>query len=191
MTVLADLTAHIRHLEERSRLVDVLQQQLAAANRATQEARRQLATAEALYKRATYTSDAKDYAIVELLATGAPMVQIAQEVGLTENGLAARLRRIYRAHGVNTHARLVSAYLRAGLLDIDDVPGEWVGKDPTDQQKRILQGIADYGTNKEIGAALGISPNTVAMQLQKMRYHAGIGLKAQLLVRAYKKGWVE
>lgn len=191
MTIIDDLNAHLQYLEERCNLIPILEQRLEDANRATREARRQLAVSEALRERPTLEAADADLQVIALIANGADLAQVARETGLNQNTLKSRLKRLYKAYAVDTHARLVVSALRQGDLDADALHGTWEGPEPSEQAKRVLQAVADHGTNKAAGAVLGITGNTVAVHLHRLSYMAGTGLKVQLVVRAYKKGWVE
>lgn len=192
MTVLDDLHSHLRYLEERSALVDTLREQLEAAHRATREARRQLAVSEGLRKtpmRGDTAATLND--VLTRLASGATLAQIAADLNVGDSAVRQRVSRIYRKYGVRTHFQAVIAAIREGDINPDDLPGDWLGEEPTEQQRRVLQGVADHGTNEAVGEALGISLNTVAVHLQRMVGKSGTSVKMQNVVRAYKKGWIE
>lgn len=125
------------------------------------------------------------------LAEGWTWQDIAEQDGLNRNGINYRVLHIHRAYSVRSTTRAAVEALRAGHIDVRDLKGVWAGSAPTATQRRLLQAVADYGTNKEAAQALGRTEAAVKGALQALSLEAGTGSRVQIVVRAYREGWIK
>jgi DNA-binding NarL/FixJ family response regulator len=63
--------------------------------------------------------------------------------------------------------------------------------DPTSQDLAVLRLAAEGRTDKETARRLGVSPSTVRAHFTKLFRKLGVGSKAELVLRAHERGWLE
>lgn len=68
---------------------------------------------------------------------------------------------------------------------------ELLKKSPTDEQRRMLQMLADGMSQKQVAHALGENVRTTRVQFMRMRNRLGMDSLYQLMAIAVEKGWVK
>ena len=62
---------------------------------------------------------------------------------------------------------------------------------PGKQQQRCLDLLAEGFLYKEIAARMGLSEHTVVAHLLKLRNRCGAHSQVQLIMAAWKRGWIK
>ena len=101
-----------------------------------------------------------------------------------------RIQRIHRIYGTSSSSVAVIAALRAGHITLEDIDTKWEGSEATTREVQAMQAVADYGTNKAAAAALGWVDTQVKGFLQRAQDKAHAANRVDLVVRAYREGWV-
>lgn len=134
-------------------------------------------------------TDDQQHTLLEL-ANGATQAELMAAHHLTKPGANWRVGQIHRAYHTRSTTRAVVEAIRAGHLDLNDLEGKWEGQAPTATRVRILQAVADHGTNAAAATHLGLTPSAVATALHKCSWEAGTGSRVQIVVRAIREDWI-
>lgn len=136
---------------------------------------------------------AREIEILDLVAEGKTTSDIAEALAIKPRAVETHLVRIGDELGVGDRAGMVAVALRTGILPIDPAAaGEptptTVSGELSAREIEVLGLVAEGKTNKEISAALGISPVTVSFDLTRIGEKLGTGSQAAMVATAVRSG---
>jgi DNA-binding CsgD family transcriptional regulator len=129
--------------------------------------------------------------VLALAASGKTNKEIAGTLFLSPGTVRKHLERIYPKLGVKTRTEAAAAALAAGVADeLLPVEGAAARFALTPREVQVLERVAVGGTNREIGATLGLASETVKKHLDHIYAKLGVHGRTDAAVRAIRSGLV-